>query len=115
MGGGEIFEGEISVSKFKYPPQIFGGGLLGATPPPKKAAAHKAAAGIAAADQCRHLLVCFAMYPRWAPAASFARFCILIVWLYLFLQLLRRHGGADLSNPYKTAVLKAKFGITLQQ
>jgi len=32
------------------------------------------------------------MCPRWVPAASFARFFILIVLLYLFLQLLRCHG-----------------------
>jgi len=31
--------------------------------------------------------------PRWAPAVSFAWFCIFIVLLYLFLQLWRRHGG----------------------
>jgi len=73
MGGGEIFgEDEISVSKFKFPPQIFGGGLLGANAHPKMAGAHKAATVIVAADECRHLLVCFAMYPRWAPVASFA-------------------------------------------
>jgi len=30
------------------------------------------AAGKGVADQCRHLLVCFAMCPRLAPAASFA-------------------------------------------
>jgi len=53
------------------------------------------AAGIAVTDQCR-LLPCFAMCPRWAPAFSFASFCTLIVLLYLFLQLLRRHGGTAL-------------------
>jgi len=36
--------------------------------------------GIAVADQCKHLLTCSAMCPRWAPAASFAWFCILSCW-----------------------------------
>ena len=54
------------------------------------------AAGIGVADQCRHLLICFAMCPRLAPAASFSWPYNLIVLLYLFLQLLRRHGGTAL-------------------
>jgi len=53
-------------------------------------------AGIAIADQCRHLLTCFAMCPRLAPAASLATFYDFIVLLYLSLQLLRRHGGTAL-------------------
>ena len=56
------------------------------------------AAGIAVAHQCRHLLKCFALCPRWAPAASFAWFCIFSVLLYLFLHLLRRHGVTALSK-----------------
>jgi len=52
--------------------------------------------GTGVADQCRHLLVCFTMCPRLAPAVSFAWFYNLIVFLYLFLQFLRRHGGTAL-------------------
>jgi len=38
------------------------------------------AAGIAVIDQCRHLLICFAMRSWWAPAASFAWFCNMYDW-----------------------------------
>jgi len=63
--------------------------------PPSGSCAHDAA-GIGVADQCRHLLICCAMCPRLAPAASFAWFYNLIVLLYLFLQFLRRHSGTAL-------------------
>ena len=43
------------------------------------------AAGIAVADECRHLFIYLIMCLLWPPAASFAFFSILIVLLYLFL------------------------------
>jgi len=60
MGGGEIFgDDEISVSKFRCLPQIFWGAIwLPIKSPPQMATARKDAAGMAAADQCRHLLMC---------------------------------------------------------
>jgi len=63
---------------------------------PPNGSCEQDAAGIAVADQCRHLPTFFAMCPRLAPATSFASFYNLIVLLYLFLQLLRRHGGTAL-------------------
>jgi len=94
MGGG----GEIFVSNFRFVPQIFGGAILLSMSKiaPSNSCCAQDAVGIADADQCRHLSICFAMCPRLAPAASFASFCILIVLLYLSLQLLRRHGGTAL-------------------
>ena len=66
--------GEIYVRNFRFVPQIFGGVILlskSKINPPNGSCAHDAA-GIAVADQCRHLLICFAMCPRLVPAASFA-------------------------------------------
>jgi len=37
---------------------------MGAKSPPKIAAVRKAAAGIAAVDQCRHMLTCFTLADR---------------------------------------------------
>ena len=48
------------------------------------------------ADQYRNLLICSAICSQQAPAASFAGLFILIMLLYLFLQLWRRHGGTAL-------------------
>jgi len=66
--------GEIQVRNFRFDPQTFEGVILligsRLTLPNGSCAQH--AAGIGVADQCRHLLVCFAMCPRLAPAASFA-------------------------------------------
>ena len=63
---------------FRFDPETFGGGILlietKLTPPklgPNGNCAQDAA-GIGVADQCRHLLVCFAMCPPLAPAATFA-------------------------------------------
>jgi len=76
MGGGEIFgDDKISVRKFRFLPQIFGGKILligSKIQPPQMAAARKAAAGIAAADQCRHLLICFSESPKY-PAREVVR------------------------------------------
>jgi len=119
MAGGEIFgDDEISLSNFRFLPQIFGGGgilLIGSKQPLQMAAARKAAAGIAAADQCRHLLICLTMCPRWTPAASFAGFCILIVLLYFSLQPLCRHGGRALFKSMQNSFVQGKFGITPQK
>jgi len=61
--GGQIFEDdEISVRKFRFLPKIFVGGNFvhgEQKSPPQMAAERKAVAGIAAADQCKHLLICF--------------------------------------------------------
>jgi len=69
-GGG----GEIYVRNFRFVPQKFGGVILliesKLTPPNGSYAQDVAGTGVA--DECRHLLVCFAMRPRLAPAASFA-------------------------------------------
>jgi len=59
--------------------------------------------------------MCYPNFPRWAPAASFAWFCILIVWLYLFLQLSRRHGETDLFKSMRNSLVEGKFGITPQK
>ena len=67
------------------------------------------AAGTAVADQWRNLLICSAMYPWWAPAASFAKFCILIVLLCLFFQLLRRHGGTALFKSMGNSFVQGKI------
>ena len=75
MGGGKFFEdGYISVSKFRFLPEIFGGrNLLPISrSPPLNDSCVQTAVGIAVTDHCRHLLICFATSPRWAPAAIFA-------------------------------------------
>jgi len=62
------------VRNFRFVSQIFGGVILlieSKLTPPNGSCAQDAA-GIGVADQCRHLLVCFAMCPRLAPAARFA-------------------------------------------
>jgi len=68
-GGGEKF-----VRNFRFDPQPFGGVILliesKLTPPNGSCAQDAEGRGVA--DQCRHLLVCFLMCPRLAPAASFA-------------------------------------------
>jgi len=50
---------------------------------PQNGSCAQDAAGKGVAVQCRPMLVCFAMCPRLAPAASYAWFCNLIVLLYL--------------------------------
>jgi len=119
MGGGRFSgDDEISVSTFRFLPQMFGEGFcsLWVKSPHSNGSCAQAAAGIAVPDQCRHLLICSAMYPRWAPAASFAWFCILIVLLYLFLQLLRHHGGTALFKCMVEQLCKrAKFWNTPQK
>ena len=99
----EIMEGgwwidEIQVSNFRFVPQIIGGSilLLLSKIAPTHGSGAQDVVGIAVADECRHLLVCSAMCPRWASAVSFGRFCILIVLLYLFLQISGRHGATAL-------------------
>ena len=68
-GGG----GEIKVENIRFVPQIFWGVILLSmskiTHPSGSCA--QDAAGIGVAGQCRHWLS-FAMFPRLAPAASFA-------------------------------------------
>jgi len=62
------------VRNFRFVPQIFGGDILlsmSKITPPNGRCAHDAA-GIGVADQCRHLLIIFAMCPRLAPATSSA-------------------------------------------
>jgi len=50
----------------------------------------------------------YALCPRWAPAASFAWFCILIVWLYIFLQPLLRHGRTYLFRSMWNSFVEVK-------
>ena len=97
---------------WNFSEQIWGGILLiGSKISPQMAGARKNfAAGIAIADQCRHLLICFTesrKYPayedvrtQWAATASFAGLFILIVWLYLVLQLVRHHGETALFKSF---------------
>ena len=88
----------IQKNNFRFVPQILGGPILlplSKIAPPNGSCVQDSA-GLAVADPCRHLLICFAMCPWWAPAASFAWFCILIVLLYRFLQLFRLHSGTGL-------------------
>ena len=63
----KFLDDEISVSKFGFLPQIFGVGILliGSKIPPHHGSCVQAAAGLAAADQCRHLLICFAESPEY--------------------------------------------------
>ena len=58
---------------FRFVPQIFGGVILliESKVTPANGSCAQDAAGMGVADQYRHLLICFAMCPRLAPAASF--------------------------------------------
>ena len=71
---------------------------------------------ITVAVQCRHLLVSFFKCPRWAPTASFAWFCILIVLLYLFPSIVASPWRDRFVQIYGgTTLFKAKFGTILQK
>jgi len=107
------------LSNFGFVPQIFGRAILHPmskiASPNGSCALDWDAVGIAVADQCRHLLICFAMCPWWAPAATFAWFCILIVLLYPLPTFSSPWRNSFVQFHGRTALLKAKFGNTPQK
>jgi len=65
---------KIYMSNFRFVSQIFEGAILLSMSKIAllNGSCAQDAAGIAVADQCRHLPMCFAMCPLLAPATSFA-------------------------------------------
>jgi len=97
-GGPKLWRGGGEMMKFKWTisdlfPKYLGGYFPMSKIAPPNGSCAQDAAGVAVADQCRHLLIFLAVFSWWAPVATFAWFCFLIVLFFLFLQLFRRHAG----------------------